>query len=136
MKVNETFKDLKQQYGENYSGPQLRLWARMIANVLHESLNDPPQMPMITGHVKKKGQKSLTEALTGAAVVFFIASPYLVVNLLVEHCHPVKLQNCVRSILSILSTPYLQQLMEDRVLSESEFLEHKQVILDAHRNIQ
>ena len=42
----------------------------MIANVLHESLNDPPQMPMIIGHVKKKGQESLTEALTGAAVVF------------------------------------------------------------------
>ena len=31
---------------------------------------------------------------------------------------------------------YLQQLMEDRVLSESEFVEQKEVILDALRNIQ
>ena len=50
----------------------------MIANGLHESLSDPPQVLMITGHVKKKGQESLTEALTGAAVAFakaFSSSP-------------------------------------------------------------
>ena len=108
----------------------------MVANGLHESLNDPPQVPMITGHVKKKGQESLTEALAGAAVAFakaFSSSP-------VSSCQPSSnLSPCKAAELRMKhleQLKYLQQLMEDRVLSEKEFLEQKQVILDALRNIK
>jgi len=42
----------------------------MIGCTVRISVNDPPQVPLITDHVKKKGQESLTEALAGAAVAF------------------------------------------------------------------
>jgi len=43
---------------------------------LQESINDPPQVPLITGHVKKKGQESLLEAPAGACKgVLFIGCP-------------------------------------------------------------
>jgi len=134
--IDETFKGLKQKHGEKYSGPQLRLWARMIANGLHESINDPPQVPMITGHVKKKGQESLSEALAGAAVAFakaFSSSPVRS-SQSTSTLSPCKAAELRMKHLEQLK--YLQQLMEDGVLSESEFIEQKQAILDALRNIQ
>ena len=55
----------------------------------------------------------------------------VVVNLLIQHCHPAEL--CMKHLEQL---KYLQQLMKDRVLSESELVEQKEVILDALRNIQ
>ena len=108
----------------------------MIANGLHESINDPPQVPMITGHVKKKGQESLSEALAGAAVAFakaFSSSPVRS-SQSTSTLSPCKAAELRMKHLEQLK--YLQQLMEDGVLSESEFIEQKQAILDALRNIQ
>lgn len=42
----------------------------MIINGLHESLDDLPQVPMITGSSTQQKQKSLAEALTGSALAF------------------------------------------------------------------
>ena len=69
--VDEIVKDLKERHPDDYSGPQLRLWARMISNGLHEDLDDPPRVPMITGAgPKRQKQESLTDALIGAANAF------------------------------------------------------------------
>ena len=40
--VDEIFKDLKDKHKDKYTGAQLLLWARMITNGLHQSLDDPP----------------------------------------------------------------------------------------------
>ena len=42
----------------------------MIINGLHESLDDLPQVPMITGSSTQQKQKSLAEAPTGSALAF------------------------------------------------------------------
>ena len=66
--VDEIVNNLKEHHKDSYSGPQLRLWARMISNGLHEDLDDPPRVPMITGSTPKwQKQESLTVALVGAA---------------------------------------------------------------------
>lgn len=59
--------ELREKNGFTYSLPQLRLWAQMIAAGHHESTDNPPQIPAITGITQKK---SLSSALAGAAVSF------------------------------------------------------------------
>ena len=138
--VDDIFQDLKEHHGSEYSGPQLRLWARMICNGLHEDLDNPPNVPMITGTAPKRQKRdSLTEALTGAATVIAKAitappsgaqppgatpsvglSPCKAADLRMKHFEQLR---------------YLQQLMEDNIISESEFLEQKQIIIDTLRKI-
>ena len=49
---------------QKYSLPQLRLWARMITGGNHESADDPPQVPAITGITpKREKRESLASAL-------------------------------------------------------------------------
>jgi len=68
--IEETFHTLRKNHGEEFSDPQLRLWARMYVNKLHTDLENPPNVPAITGkpakHTREKTQ-GLTEALAGAA---------------------------------------------------------------------
>ena len=68
--IEEAFKILQENHSDEYSTPQLRLWARMYGNGLHDDLDKPPNVPAITGQpIKKKEAKyePLTEALAGAA---------------------------------------------------------------------
>ena len=52
--VDKFFADLKKKHSQNYSTPQLRLWARMISTGIHDDVDDPPRVPMITGCVSKR----------------------------------------------------------------------------------
>ena len=61
--VDDIVQDLKSRHGSDYSGPQLRLWARMISNGVYDDKDDPPRVPMIVGTPKKKRPDSLTDAL-------------------------------------------------------------------------
>ena len=137
--VDDLFQDLKDRHGSEYSGPQLRLWARMVSNGVHEDLDNPPHVPMISGTaLKRQKQESLAEALTGAATAFAKVfnspssaqpsgvtptvglSPCKAADLRMKHLEQLR---------------YLQQLMEDNIISESEFLEQKQIIIATLRKI-
>jgi len=49
----------------NLSVPQLRLWARMVVTGIHNNLEEPPQVPMITRITPKRAKKEiLSDALT------------------------------------------------------------------------
>ena len=51
--------------------PQLRLWARSIISGNHDSTEEPPDLPGITGvGVKKKKKQTLSKALVEAATTF------------------------------------------------------------------
>lgn len=67
--VDAIYKELLTKHGDSsiYSGPQLRLWARMIQCGTYDDYEDPPRVPQITG-ISKQKKESLTEAITGAAV--------------------------------------------------------------------
>ena len=52
----------------SYSGPQLCLWVRMVVSGSHD-LEEPSQVPMITGLVQHQKQETLFDALAGVATV-------------------------------------------------------------------
>lgn len=139
--IDEIFQDLKNRHGDGYSGPQLRLWARMIHNGVYEDQVDPPQVPMITGKPgtsNRPKSESLTEALTGAATAFakvFKTSPSRPTNptppgVGISPCKAAELR-----MKHLEQLRYIQQLMEDQILSESEFMEQKEIILNTLRKM-
>ena len=67
--IDSVFTDLYEKHQDAYTKPQLRLWARMITCGIHESYNDPSDVPMITGKTPKQYKKeSLSDAIVGAPV--------------------------------------------------------------------
>ena len=68
--IEEITKELQEKHGETWSNPQYRLWARMVHNDQHRSLDVPPSIPMFSGtrYTSKPHQReSLTDAITSAA---------------------------------------------------------------------
>ena len=68
--LEEIFLQLKDKHGSNYSGPQLRLWARMIIAKTHDSVEKPPNVPMITGLNSRQRTDSFSDAMSNAATAF------------------------------------------------------------------
>ena len=66
--VNAVAEELRGLHKDKYTGPQLRLWARMKVNGQHNSTLNPPSIPLFTATVPSKSRhEPLTEALTSAA---------------------------------------------------------------------
>ena len=145
--IEEAFKVLYEKHCEEYSAPQLRLWARMYGNGLHDDLDNPPNVPAITGQpIKKKKEakyEPLTEALAGAATAITkvlvagskasptrhtTSDPKRAVRI-----SPASKANLSGQYLQQLST--LQQLRENSVLSEDEFSEQKHLLLSNLRGL-
>lgn len=135
MELEAIFLKLKDKHGSNYSGPQLRLWARMIIAKTHDDIENPPKVPMITGVQKPKQRDSLTDAFTSAAVaiakVFSPSSengsstttsfsPSKQINLRLKNLEQLR---------------QLQQLQEDGVLSQEEFHSQKKIVLSSLNNL-
>ena len=68
--VDDIVKDLKEKHGSNFIMLQLQLWAQMISSGNHESTDDPPKFPAITGAMPKKEKGSLADAISNAASKF------------------------------------------------------------------
>ena len=68
--VETVYKKLFAQHGEGgiYSGPQLRLWAKMIQTGIHADYDDPPRVPQKTGFKETRKKETLVDAVTGAAM--------------------------------------------------------------------
>ena len=65
--VTDIFEDLKGKHKE-MELPKLRFWARMIANGVHESTEEPPNVPMITGTMPKRAKReSMHDVVVDAA---------------------------------------------------------------------
>lgn len=53
--IDAAFRKLHDKHSDDYSDPQLRLWARMYVNGLHDDFDTPPNVPAITGQpVRRK----------------------------------------------------------------------------------
>ena len=71
-KVESAFTELCKKHNEKYTTPQLKLWARMIVNGLHENYDCPPNVPMITDSVPKvQKNEPLSQVIASAATAFF-----------------------------------------------------------------
>ena len=117
----------------NYSGPQLRLWARMVVAKTHDDLDDPPKVPMITG-LKSKQKESLTEVFTSAAVA--IAKAFSPSS---ENYNPTAQFSPSKKITlrmkNLDQLRQLQQLQEDGILSQEEFQSQKKIVLESLNNL-
>lgn len=145
--VDAAFDELHTKHGDAYSKPQLKLWARMLANDLHDSYENPPNVPMITGATPKLQKKeSLSEVVSNAAVAFAKAiSPSQVQNPTTPSspshvCSRIPVGISPRKSVELRmknleQLRYLQQLFEDGILNDTEFLEQKRMIIDALRKL-
>lgn len=48
-KIDTIVQQLRQIHEDKFTGPQLRLWARMRANGQHDDLDRPPAIPLFSG---------------------------------------------------------------------------------------
>ena len=145
---------LKEKHGTKYTIPQLRFWARMLTTKNHESFDDPPDLPPFSG-VQPKKKASLAEAITGAALTF--ASVARTPDISQNNSQSVVI---APSSLKASATPVapaavgispgkvtelrmkklrelreLQELLEQNILTQQEFIEQKQLILNSLRKL-
>ncbi len=136
--VEDVFQELKKKHGEKYDVPKLRLWARMVSSNIHDTTEDPPNIPAFNGRlIKKPRQESITTAISGAAAAIaqvFSGTPS-------SPCSSTNTE-AVRSGISpgkavelrmkyLEQLRYIQGLLKDNILTENEFREQKESILSA-----
>ena len=154
--------DLKKKQGDKYSLPQLRLWARCIVSGNHESTDEPPDLPPITGNGPKKPKKqSFGGALVEAASTFAAqvvrgseikqSGNAIVVSGTTTQT-PTKLSTsvCIDNDKSVVLSPgkvtdlqskklqelrELQCLRDQGILTEEEFAEQKSLVLASLRKL-
>ena len=141
--VDKVFHELRSKHADDYTGPQYRIWSRMIVNKIHESLEEPPNIPIITGGVPRGKRKTtsssdaISEALIGAAtaVTKYLATDYSG-NQTPSPSTPIRKSSTTVVGISPMSKAklsdqyitqlqYLQGLLENNVLTPEEFAEQK-----------
>ena len=69
--VESSIAELNEKQSDEYSLPQLKLWARSIISGNHDSTEEPPDIPVITGtRPKMQKKQSLGEAFVEAVRTF------------------------------------------------------------------
>lgn len=139
---------LVKEHGEKYSGPQYTLWAKFIKAGRHDSYENPPPIPLMTGEQKGRPQKkeSFSDAIVGAATAFTQAlkSPSVSSTQSASTSpsskrtqsiglSPNNAANLRRHYLEDLRT--LSQLLNDGVLTQTEFQEQKDKLLSGLQNL-
>ena len=131
----EIYKELKEKHESKYDITKLRLWARMISSNLHESLEEPPNIPAFHTDVikKRKREESFSTAFSqGAAFANTLASrtptprpateasSYAIADVRMKHYEQLR---------------YAKQLNDDGILTDSEFEEQKENILHSIKEL-
>ena len=136
--VSEVFKELKQTHGTNYSSSQLRLWARLVASDLHSDLKEPPELPAFCSTLKRPSQPSMSNAISSAAVAITRALGGR--NQEGESSTTQQVGVSPRKAIEVRAKCYeqlrsLQRLLVDRILSQTEYTEQKNCILNNLREM-
>jgi len=128
--LDEVFGKLKEKH-PNLETAKLRLWAKLIQSGHHSDYDVPPEIPLLTGHNKKKQPKEgVADMIAGAtsAIVKAISQPAKEKSpTKVQGLSPLKAVSIRRSCLDDLKRA--KELFEDNVLTEEEFKEEKGRIL-------
>lgn len=116
--MEDIFQQLKRKHESKYSGPQLRLWARIIIAKTHDDTDNPAR-----GSVQRQPHNELlTDALTSAASAIAKAfSPTPPPSSQHAKCSPSKTVD--------IRMKNLEQLRLLGILSEEEFGMQKQIVM-------
>ena len=141
-RVDEVHQELLKKHQDKFTTYQLSLWARMIVNKLHFSYDEPPnQNPLITGaKVPNPRNGTLVEAITVAGTAIAKAvTPAAPKTPPLASAPNTRMISPGRSadirLKNLEQLKCLQQLYEDKVLTEEEFKEQKTIILEALRKL-
>ena len=146
--VEAIYSELRSKHND-YTVPQLKLWARMIQCGTHDDYEDPPHVPMIIRIPPKRQRKdSIAEAITGAAEAVAKAFtptpqplpgsqlPQVIQWPQVWEGNGISLGKAANlQMKNFQQLRYKQQLYEENILSEKELTEQKAIILDPLRKL-
>ena len=107
VNIDDTFVQLKEKHGSDYSVPLLRLWARVIINGHHDSFDDPPDLPQFKSKKASGSDKSL--------------SPCKVADMRGKYIEQLQ---------------QIKSLSNDGVLDQGEYEEQKSIILATLRKLK
>ena len=138
--VDEHYKTLTEKHGDSFSVPQKRLWARTLHCGTHDSYDTPPPLPVFGPQPKRPKKDSLADTITNAAVAIMKATtPPTTVAQPPQQAPPSVVMSPGKSVelrmKNLQQLRFLQQLFDDNILSETEFLEQKESILDSLRKL-
>ena len=151
--VEEISHELKEKNEENYdfSEAQYRLWARMIVTGVHSSKDHPPQIPMLTGTPLKRKTKEATvnDSIVGAAAAIAkaltVASSQTTIVNSPQSLSPSSSRFVATGQQGVSpgraadirgnQLSMLKKLYEKGVLSQREFDEQKDIILNGLRKL-
>ena len=139
--VDAIYQELKEKHSTSFTVPQYRLWARMIHCGTHDSRDSPPAVPMFTGSQPKRPRKeSLADTIAEsvAAISKAFSSPQSSSNQGPASAPVLGLspgKSVDLRMKNLQQLRYIQQLLEDNILSENEFLEQKKCILESLRKL-
>ncbi len=128
--VDAIYLELKEKHQNLFTVPQLKLWARMIHCDTHESYDKPPAIPMFQGSEPKRQKKeTVAESIAdGMAAISKALSPPSPKKCLSVTGSPIGIspgKSVDLRMKNLQQLRYLQQLLQDNVLSEQEYLEQK-----------
>ena len=66
--IKQVANDLSERHGSKWNHRQYQIWARMHVNNQWDRLDEPPNIPLISGGIKISRKETLSETLSGAAV--------------------------------------------------------------------
>ena len=153
IEINSLKSEIKKKHPDIYSDPQVSVWARMISNGIHDSTDIPPDIPIITGAVKRKKEPSRSvdkDALT-AITTATTAAVSALADAVSSRSSGSKCESPPRTADSgkpVGLSPgrmielrmknyeqlrYVQKLYEDNIITEAEFIEQKALILKTIR---
>ena len=134
-RIDSVVQELREIHKDKYSGPQLRLWARLKVNGQHDSMDSPPNIPLFSGVTHNRSANSLNEALTSAAtaVVSMLKGTHDPARMGSNNMSPSKRAHVSRAYLDHLDK--LKRLLESGVLSQEEFEEQKGFVLKNIRSL-
>lgn len=138
---------LEEKHSSDYSAPQYTLWAKLIRAGRHDSYDEPPPIPLITGKEKAHKKDNVSDIIVGAATAFAQALKTPSPSIASTPVTPTSTAASIQMGLSpnnqasvrrkcLEDLRMLSQLFNDGVLSESEYLEQKQAILTCLRGLK
>ena len=152
MEVDDIVTQLKDIHGDNFTAPQLRMWACYVQAGHYKDLVEPPPLPALKGIPPKK--ESLSDAIAGAAITFINAmrspEPNVKANNVVINAQTPPKNDPTNSVIVGISPGRatdlrmkklkelreLQALLEQSILNEAEFAEQKAIVLESLRKLQ
>lgn len=136
---------------DNKFVPQLRLWSRMVVNELHDDLEEPPNIPAFSSTPKRQNQPSVSNSINAVSNAIHGASTAIngATSAITNILHGGTLNvNGSSSQLGVSpgkkielrmknyeQLRYLQQLVDDGILTQVEYMEQKKTILGSLRNL-